>query len=139
MEQDEQLQSLEIQCEVFMDKHDIAYNDLNEELKNLYDALDEALTEYENLDDDANETQARDLLISIEAKDSGLMSKLEPFQKELEEKRKQIATPTPTPAPTDSQNGQNNDNKGNEDKPQGDEMGSGGKVKTSTRPSWRFW
>jgi uncharacterized protein with von Willebrand factor type A (vWA) domain len=131
----EELEVTEVQSEVFMDKHDISYDDLNEELKELYDALDESLTEYENLDDEVNETEARDLLIVIEAKDNGLLSKLEPFQKELKEKRDQaIASATP---PTNNEGG--NDGANGKPKENDDEMGDGGQAKSNNRPSWRFW
>ena len=139
MYNEEQLDSIEIQCEVFMDKHDISYEDLTDELKEMYDALDEALIEYENLDDEVNETQARDLLISIEAKDNGLLSKLEPFQKELEEKRKQIIANTPPPTPTPNPPMENGNQNNNEPIKDDDEMGDGGQAKTYSRPSWRFW
>lgn len=142
MYNEEQLEPIEIQCEAFMEKHDISYNDLNEELKELYDALDDALSEYESLDDDGDNTQARDLLIVIEAKDNGLLSKLEPFQKELEEKRKQIITTQPinTNPITNSENGSGeNENQTKETNPNNENMGDGGQAKSKSRPSWRFW
>jgi len=142
MYNEQQLEPIEIQCEAFMEKHDISYNDLTDELKELYDALDDALNDYESIDDDADETQARDLLITIEAKDNGLLSKLEPFQKELEEKRKQIIQSQPTLVnPTTPPTNENGENKvgENNDNPNGDEMGDGGQAKSYSRPSWRFW
>lgn len=143
MYNEQQLEPIEIQCEAFMEKHDISYNDLTDELKELYDALDDALSDYESLDDDVDETQARDLLIVIEAKDNGLLSKLEPFQKELEEKRKQMIQSQPTivnpTTPPNNENGENGNNgDGNNNNPN-DKMGDGGQAKSSSRPSWRFW
>lgn len=55
MYNEQQLEPIEIQCEAFMEKHDISYNDLTDELKELYDALDDALNDYESIDDDADE------------------------------------------------------------------------------------
>lgn len=82
------------------------------------------------------------MLITIEAKDNGLLSKLEPFQKELEEKRKQIIQSQPTLVnPTTPPTNENGENKvgENNDNPNGDEMGDGGQAKSYSRPSWRFW
>lgn len=142
MYNEQQLEPIEIQCEAFMEKHDISYNDLTDELKELYDSLDEVLTEYESLDDDASETQSRDLLIVIEAKDNGLLSKLEPFQKEFEEKRKQIiqnqpSIVNPSTSPT-NENGENG-NSNNDTNQNDNTMGDGGQAKSHSRPSWRFW
>ena len=135
MTNEQELEAMEVQSEIFMDKHDISYDDLNEELKELYDALDESLIEYENLDDESNETEARDLLIVIEAKDNGLLSKLEPFQKELEEKRNQAIASTTQPI---NNEGANDDANG-KPKENDDEMGDGGQAKSYSKPSWRFW
>ena len=127
-----------IRSEEFMEKNDISYNDLTDDLKDKYDTLDEALQEFEQLETD-DENIIRDTILAIEAKDSGLLLELEPFHAKLKEDReKTLAEKAKEEQERLEKEKQENPNAPQPQPNQNDEFGDGGKTK-SARPSWRFW
>ena len=125
-----------IRSEEFMEKNDISYNDLTDDLKDKYDTLDEALQEFDQLETD-DENIIRDTILAIEAKDSGLLLELEPFHAKLKEDREK----TLAEKAKEEQERLEKEKQENPNAPQpnqNDEFGDGGKTK-SARPSWRFW
>lgn len=127
-------EELIIRSEEFMEKNDISYNDLTDDLKGKYDSLDEALQEFDELDTD-NENIIRDTILAIEAKDTGLMQELEPFYAKIKEDRDKSNAQREEEERLKQQQQSGNPPKPNGD---GDEFGDGGKTK-SARPTWRFW
>jgi len=124
-----------IRSEEFMEKNDISYNDLTDELKDKYDALDEALNEFDELETD-DENVIRDTILAIEAKDSGLLLELEPFHAKLKENRDKMMAQK---AEEEQQRLQSQNPNSPQPQPnQIDDFGDGGKTKLA-RPSWRFW
>ena len=132
-------EELIIRSEEFMEKNDIGYNDLTEDLKDKYDSLDEALQEFEQLETD-DETIIRDTIIAIEAKDTGLMNDLEPFYAKLKEDREKTFAQKEQEERLKREEEENlrQQQSGNPPQPINNEFGDGGKTK-SARPSWRFW
>jgi hypothetical protein len=127
-----------IRSEEFMEKNDISYNDLTDDLKDKYDTLDEALQEFDQLETD-DENIIRDTILAIEAKDSGLLLELEPFYAKLKEDReKTLAEKAKEEQERLEKEKQENPNPPQPQPNQNDEFGDGGKTK-SARPSWRFW
>ena len=127
-----------IRSEEFMEKNDISYNDLTDDLKDKYDTLDEALQEFDQLETD-DENIIRDTILAIEAKDSGLLLELEPFHAKLKEDReKTLAEKAKEEQERLEKEKQENPNPPQPQPNQNDEFGDGGKTK-SARPSWRFW
>jgi hypothetical protein len=135
-------EELIIRSEEFMEKNDISYNDLTDDLKDKYDSLDEALQDFEQLETD-DETIIRDTILSIEAKDSGLINELEPFYVKLKEDReKTFAQKEEERLKREEEEKLMQQQSNNPPQPinngDGDQLGDGGKTK-SARPSWRFW
>lgn len=131
-----------IRSEEFMEKNDISYNDLTDDLKDKYDILDEALNEFDELETD-DENVIRDTILAIEAKDSGLLIELEPFHVKFKENRdKMMAQKAQEEQERLEKEKQQNPNSPQsqlqQQSNQNDEFGDGGKTK-SARPSWRFW
>ena len=122
-----------IRSEEFMERNEISYNDLTDDLKDKYDTLDQALQEFDELETD-DENIIRDTILAIEAKDSGLLLDLEPFHAKLKENRDKMMAQKAQEEQERLQSQNPNAPKPNGD----DEFGDGGKVK-SARPTWRFW
>jgi len=131
-----------IRSEEFMEKNDISYNDLTDDLKDKYDILDEALNEFDELETD-DENIIRDTILAIEAKDSGLLVELEPFYAQFKQNRdKMMAQKAQEEQERLEKEQQQNPNPPQpQSQPQPnqiDDFGDGGKTKLA-RPSWRFW
>lgn len=136
-------EELIIRSEEFMENNDIGYNDLTDDLKDKYDALDEALQEFEQLETE-DETIIRDTILAIEAKDTGLMAELEPFYAKLKQDREKTLAQKQEEERLKREEEEKlmQQQSGNPPQPinngDGNQLGDGGKTK-SARPSWRFW
>jgi predicted nucleic acid-binding Zn-ribbon protein len=127
-----------IRSEEFMEKNDISYNDLTDDLKDKYDILDEALNEFDELETD-DENIIRDTILAIEAKDSGLLIELEPFYAQLKENRDKMMSQKAQEGQERLQKEQQQNPNASQPQPnQIHDFGDGGKTKLA-RPSWRFW